>query len=421
MRDLAATISTLLAGIALLLLGIGLLGVLLGLRGLAAGFGETAIGVVMAGYFLGFIAGAQLCPDLIRRVGHIRTFAALAATASVSVLLHPLLVTPLAWFLLRLLTGTALVGIYMVFESWLNERATPATRGRTLALYQLTTLGAIGVGPLLLLAGPVDAAGLFVLCAGLICAAVVPVTLTPVPEPVLDAETERLSLAALARLSPMAMAGTVGAALTSSAFFALGAVFAQQSGLSKPLVAVFASAVVLGGAALQWPIGHYSDRYDRRGFIAGVSVAGLLLALVLMAVPGRWPGWLLTAAFCYGGAMLTLYPLSAAHLNDQVRREQLLEAARALLLVYGAGAAVGPMLAGVLMGRLGPGALFGFSAAVSAGVALFALGRRIVAPMRMLRGRRPFVTMVRTSPVALEMLEQPETQPPGGRGASTEG
>ncbi len=402
MLALFASISSLLLGISILLVGIGLLGTLLGIRAELEHFSDALTGVIMSSYFVGFAAGTFLCPKLIHRVGHIRAYAAMGAVASSAALLHVLFLHPVAWMVLRAVTGFALVALYMVIESWLNVLAPNEHRGRLFALYTALTLFAMALGQYLILAGDTGSFELFVVVAMLLSLALLPVVLTPVLQPT-PVEAPSLGLRKLYDDSPLGTAGALLSGVINGAFWGMGPVFAHQIGLTDAGIAAFMSAVILGGALLQWPIGHLSDLRDRRSVIVGAAFAAAALALA-MATVLEGPGYLLFGfAFLYGGFAFTLYSLSVAHVNDLLEPGQVLNATQGLLLMYGIGAGVGPAAAGLLMERAGPASLL-----VLAAVLLVALGSFGLHRMRR-RGpipqeeQGPFVPMVRTSQVALEM------------------
>ncbi len=406
---MTATIVVLLGGLAVLLAGVGLLGTLLGMRAALDQFASLEIGLIMAGYYVGYIAGTLWVPRIIRNVGHIRTFAALAAITAVIAIAFGLLVNPLAWFLLRVLNGVSVVGIYMVVESWLNEQSEGSTRGRIFSVYMMSTLVALGGGQFLLLAGDTGQLLLFALAGMLITLGIVPVAITRVTEPRIEL-AQRVHLKDLFRISPLGAVGALAAGIVNGAFWGMTAVFGQRLALDELQIAVLMSATILGGALLQWPIGHFSDRHDRRGVLIVVSLLTAAVAGVLaFAVTAGYAG-LIAAASIYGGLMFSLYGLCVAHTNDHLQAGQVLEATRGLLLVYGAGALSGPLLVGGAMEIIGAVGLPVVSATTAALLALFGLYRvtRRSPPPRAEQGE--YVPMVRTTPVALELY--PEADKP---------
>ncbi|HEY9148340.1 MAG TPA: MFS transporter, partial [Gammaproteobacteria bacterium] len=183
MITIATRTFPLLLGIGLLLVGIGLQGTLLALRANLEGFAVTITGLMMSAYFLGFIVGTFLCPKLIRGVGHIRAFSAFAAITAAAAIAHGMVIEPWLWSVLRIITGTCMVGIYMVIESWLNAMAPNEQRGRFFAVYTIITLLAMALGQYLILVAEIGGYQLFSLTALLVALAVVPVALTRILQP----------------------------------------------------------------------------------------------------------------------------------------------------------------------------------------------------------------------------------------------
>jgi MFS family permease len=404
MRSVIYPVTALLLGLAILLVGNGMLAILLGL---VAGevFGGALAGIVMGGYFVGWVAGSYCIPAIIRSVGHIRTFAALAALASVVAAAHGALVDPLAWWLLRLLSGGCLVGIYLVVESWLNEQTHNTLRGRVFGVYMTITLVALGTGLLLgpLVASPSSLAP-FVLASVLFTLGLIPVAVTPMvqpqPPPVLSTGVRRLFAA-----SPTGFLGASISGIVNGILWGLGPAYWRGIGLSEVETALFMALVIAGGASLQWPIGHLSDGRDRRPVLAAVCVAAAAAALATLGAPLIPRPLLAVCAFGYGGFMLTIYSLSVAHVNDRVGPSGMLEAVRTLLLLYGIGAALGPMAAGFFLEHFGPAALPVFSACVLAILAAAIVKEIATKPVALAELQAHFVPLTRTSQASMEMLQ----------------
>lgn len=396
------TLGVLIAGLSLLLVGVGLTGTLVGVRASLEHFSPLTIGLIMSGYYLGYVLGTFLCPALIRRVGHIRTFAALAAMTCAVTLTFSLWVDPLVWGVLRIVSGIGVVGLYMVVESWLNEQVASSWRGRMFGIYTAVTLGALAGGQFLLLAGDPATSVPFILAAIFIALGLVPIAVTRVHEPV-PVRIPELHLHELYAISPMAFQGVLITGLVTSAFWGMGAVFAQRIGLDVLGISSFLAATIAGGAALQYPVGHLSDRHDRRAVLVGVSFACALVAVAAVWLLSQGLLVMMLTAFVYGGLLFPLYGLSVAHANDQLAPSQMLEATRGLLLIYGLGAIVGPFAAGVAMAWFGPMGLPLYSAVLLALLGSFGLFRMTRRGTPSTSEQGDFVAMVRTTPVALEM------------------
>lgn len=397
-----ASVSSLFAGTFILLLGMGLMGTVLGVRAGIEEFSDAVTGVVMGAYFLGFTIGAFLCPPIIQRVGHIRAFAAMASVASTTSILHAMLVEPLAWAFLRVLTGTCLVGLYMVIESWLNTLTPSEKRGRVFAFYMMISLAALGLGQFLIVVADVRTFVSFGLISVLMSLSLVPIAMTRVVEP-RSVQAPRLSLIRLVQRSPTGAVGAIAAGLATGGFWGLGPLFAHRIGLSEIGIAGFMGAVIFGGALLQWPIGHLSDNHDRRRVLAGVALAAAAVALLMFLAAPRSQALLFAGAFLYGGLAFTVYGLAVAHVNDRLDASEVLEATKGLLLLHGLGATAGPMLAGLLTQALGARSLLVFFAVVFALAAGFAWLRMRTAGPIAVAAQSGFVPMSRTSTAVLEM------------------
>jgi MFS family permease len=377
----------LLVGIVLIMLGNGMHFTLIGLRGGIEGFSAAELAVVTSGYFVGFLSGARYTPLLIQRVGHVRVFAALGSFMSAGLIAFTLLAEPWAWTILRVLVGFCMSGIYVAAESWLNNAATNATRGKVLSAYMIAqTLGIIGAQGLLTL-GDAATAGLFIGASILVSISFAPILLSVTPAPAVEV-ARPMSLRALFSGSPL---GTVGIFLLGSAYATqsgMGAVFGTQVGMSTSEIALFVAMLFTGALVLQYPVGWLSDRVDRRKLILGSAALGAAscglgwLAGASGAADGAlWP--LMAAAFLAGGVTTPLYALFLAYTNDFLSAEDMPAASGGLVFTFGLGAIAGPLVAGWAMQGAGP---FGFWLAlggtflVMAVYALYRMTQRAAAP-----------------------------------------
>lgn len=410
MLKTAVSISSLLLAVAILLLGSGLLGTTVALRSGLEGFSETLTGFIMSGFFLGYLLGAQLAPWIVRRVGHIRAFAALAAAGCVAVLLQGLVVHPAVWWLLRVATGASMLGLYLVIESWLNAIATHGLRGRVFGIYMAVNLLALASSQyLILIYGPAGIAP-FALVAIFFALALIPVTLTRLQTPAPQVGPE-LGLVRLYRISPLGAVSALASGLVTGAFWGMGPLFVRSLGVGTGGVALFMSAVVFGGAVLQWPIGHLSDRYDRRTVLAGVVACGATAASVAFMLAGLSVPGLMVSALIYGGFAFSVYALAVAHTNDHLAPGEVLAATRGLLFLNGIGSTAGPLLAGLTMHLTAPRFFMLYAAAVLFCLAVLALHRIRAVPPIPAEEQGGFVPMARTSPVVLELDPRAEVQP----------
>lgn len=371
MRHTFAPIAALLLAVALLLMGNGLLGTLIPVRGQLEAFSTISIGILGSAYFLGFAAGCLYGPHLVRRVGHIRTFTAMASIVSATSLGHGLIALPLPWWVMRSATGFCFAVLYIVIESWLNERSTNENRGTVLSTYLLINLTVITLGQMMLTLSDPAGLGLFALASILVSAAVVPVALSAAaaPQPI---ESVRVSIRKLFRTSPIAFAGCLGVGFANGAFWTLAPLFVRQSGFDVTAVAMFMSATVLGGAAGQWPVGKLSDNINRGWMIVVMAGLSVVVGVTVVIASGMSLFWLLAAAAAWGASSFPLYAIAVAQANDHAKIAEFVETSSGLLLTYAAGAVLGPVVATVFMDLLKEDGLYWYTAGVHLLVALFA-------------------------------------------------
>lgn len=396
--------TALLLAVALLVLGNGLQATLVGVRGGIEGMAEETIGLVMSAYFVGFVLGSIYVPSLIQRVGHIRTFAALASVASAAALGFAIFVGPIPWLLLRAVTGACYAGMVIVTESWLNAGTTRSHRGRVLALYSLVYYAAWAGSQPLLNVAPVNGFVLFSLVSILFSLALVPITLTRAGIPGV-VEADRARLRRLHAISPLGLAGAFALGLAVGAFWGMAPTFGQQIGLSESEISLFLMLALLGALMLQWPLGWVSDSVDRRWIVVGACSAATLCSAGLAVAWEVGPILLYPLVLLAGGFAMPVYSLCVAHVNDQIESGEVVAAASGLILVYGLGSAVGPFAASLLMGQAGPGGLFIFMAGVLGAFALYGLWRmKVSAPPEQDR-KESYVSVPQTSHAVLPLHE----------------
>ena len=380
MRHLLLNVTTLILSFALLLAGNSLQFVVLGVRAGIEGFSIHAMGMITAAYFLGFAFGSLRCLDLIRSIGHIRTFAALASMISGVVLAHPLWPEPIAWIFFRFVIGFCFAGLYTVVESWLNAQAGNEFRGRILSIYAVAVFGGFAIGPMLAILGTAEGFFLFVLASMIVSFALVPVTMTRAAAPVTPEATERdrFTLRRFYKETPLGMIGILCVGSAQGAFVGLSPVFVQRAGLTAEDASFFLTAALLAGLICQFPVGWLSDRFDRRLVIA-------IAALVGGAGCAAFAAWTLSApltkelallgALIVGAAIFPLYAIVIAYTNDWLDEDSIVSAAAALILTYSLGSAVASPLASFLMSQIGAGGLIAFIAAAMIALGLFAVAR----------------------------------------------
>lgn len=362
-------------GMGLIMLGNGLQGTLLGVRASLEGFGTTLTGLVMSGYFLGLIIGCNMVPKMVLRVGHIRTFGALASLASTAILVQAVFVDPLTWWLMRLVTGFSYSGLYIVAESWLNEASDNGTRGKLLSFYMLVSLGGLAGGQLMLNLSSPTSYELFVLASLLISVAVVPILLSATRAPQFEA-MENISVIQLYRVTPLGVFGMLLSGICYGAIFGMGPVYGTEVGMSAPQVSLFMGAMIVGGFVFQYPLGWLSDSIGRRKVIILSALAGGCASLYAMYQPdGGSLNYPLVATL--GGLAMPLYALCGVHTNDYLTPTQMVAASGTLVLLSATGATLGSPLTALSMDYFRPQAFYGSLGAMMLTIGLFAIYRSL--------------------------------------------
>jgi MFS family permease len=364
MRKALAPVLPLLIGVSILLTGQGLQGTLLPVRATLENFSTISIGTMAALYFLGFTAGCLRGGELVRRVGHVRVFAAMTALASAIPLLHGLVVNPWAWGLLRMVTGFCFAILYVVIESWLNETSTNENRGIIFSTYTVITLTVLAAGQMMLLLDDPMELFLFALASVLVSLAAIPVVMSVVPEPA-HHDAVRLDIPRLFRISPAGTLGCLATGLANGSFWGLAPTFAAELSGETSLAAWFMTSTVIGGAVAQWPLGYLSDKLGRRKIQISSSLAAAAVGISIVLFAGQID--LVKAAVfgaAWGAFAFPLYAISVAHTNDHALPSEYVMVSSGLLLMYGIGAIIGPFLASTMMTVADPRALFLFTAIV---------------------------------------------------------
>lgn len=350
-------IAALLTSTFLMLLAGGLAGILLPLRGGMEGWSTTTIGWMGTSYSLAFTIGCIVVPHLVRRVGHVRVFSALLTLLSMALLFHALVVSPVAWMIFRGVAGFALAGSYMIIESWLNERVTNETRGRVFSIYMIITMLGLMCGQYILPFGNAAAQTLFIICAIIYAAALLPTALSSAqsPNPLTQVT---LDIKGLYRRSPAAVVGSLIAGIVAGTWNFLAAIYGEMNGLSTFGIATMLACAMIGGAIFQYPLGRASDSVDRRYVMVIAGIIGFSLSLVMVLFQPASSAALYVMMFLFGFILYPIYSLNVAHANDYADASEFVQVSSGLLIIYGIGSMLGPAISGPLMDLIGAPGFF---------------------------------------------------------------
>ena len=357
-------------GYGILMIAHGLQGNLLGVRSVIEEFNFIATGTMMSGYFIGYFIGANMVPKLVGKVGHIRVFAAFASIASLSILIHAVFVNPFVWTFGRFLTGFSIVGIFIVVESWLNDRANNRTRGQVLSTYMFITMIGLAIGTLLLNFSSPERYEPFILISLLLSIALIPILLTKRKPPKFK-KLSSIKIKDLYKISPFGTVSMFCTGFIHSSLFTLAAVYAATINFTVFEISLLLFLITVSGGIFQWPIGYYSDRHDRRISIIGCAFFGALFcALSLTASGASLANMYLATSIgmdkimffvfvtLYAGLAIPMFTLNLAYVNDFIPKEKFVAAGGGLQIIFGLGAMGGPMLCSIFMNKFGANGFF---------------------------------------------------------------
>ena len=404
MRSALLSSWTLFFGIFLFMAGNGLQGALLGNRAEALSFGDLTTGFIMSGYFAGFLFGSIFVPKLVSNVGHVRVFGALAGMASSSILIHAIFEQSTLWMIMRVITGFSYSGLYIIAESWINDKATNETRGSLLSIYMIISMSGLILGLMLLSSGDPESTDLFIMVSVLVSVAVIPILMTAAKVPDIQ-EPESVSVFRVFRVSPLAAIGMTLHGFISAMMFGMGAVYATKLGFTLSEISLYMSAIMLGALLLQYPIGKFSDIIDRRTVILIVHILSFVTAILAFFAESMSFHFILIAAVLYGGVHTPLYSLYIAHANDFLTPRQIVATSSRLVMINGVGAIFGAPIVGYMMGAFGPSAFYPTMAVfhlIMTGIVVYRMTARQSLPNE---AQSPFVAVPeRSTPMATTLL-----------------
>ena len=381
-------------GYGVLIVAHGLQGNLLGLRAVLENFNIIATGALMSGYFIGYFVGANVVPNLVGKVGHIRVFAAFASTASLSILLHSVIVDPYVWILGRFITGFSIISIFVVVESWLNDRATNRTRGKVLSIYMIITFVGIGLGTLLLNFNNPKNYDPFILVSLLLSIALVPILLTKRKPPTFK-KISRIKIKELYKISPLGTFSMFCVGFIHPAIFTMGAVYGALMNFSVLEISLYLFLITLSGAIFQWPIGYLSDRFDRRIILVITALLGSVLTFLCFFSVSASPDFINLSSdwktilqhitnhrmlfyifiSLYAGMSLPLFSLNLAYINDFLPKEKFVSAGAGMQIIFGLSAMTAPFACSFFMKNFGPNGIFIFLFIFQTLIGLFGIYR----------------------------------------------
>lgn len=382
--------------------GNGILTIVVPLRMTNIGLPATDVGFVGTGYAIGFLIGCVFATGLVRTVGHIRAYAALAAVMGTGILALTIDTNVFLYAAVRAATGFCMAGLTTVIESWITERTPRENRGNVLSIYMVVTKGALAIGPLMLGYGDVDGPGFLMIICAFCSMSLVPMALTRGPSPDIP-PLKRLGVVTLYKIAPAAIVGCVAIGLVNGAVISLIPTYAASIHLSPTSIAVIMAGMQLGGLAFQWPLGWLSDRMDRRLVIAVCASAVAVLSLAAVFLAGMPEVVQIVLFSIWGGIAFSIYAICVSHAADRAPLDLMVAMSSSLLLAWAAGAVVGPTAASFTMAAIGPGGLFYYAAGVMVCLLAFVLVRTRIRRAEPNESKTDFVGLPASSPVIPQM------------------
>jgi MFS family permease len=342
----------------MMVLAAGLLTTYLGLKLTMMEVPQIWVGGMMSAYYIGLVCGSKVGHKLIAQVGHIRAFVACAGVVTASALGHALIDDLTIWLILRVLVGMGMMCQYMVLESWLNEQSEPSQRGTVFASYMIVSYlalmagqGAIslypdlGIEPLLLIA----------ICFAL-CTVPISITRRIHPEPLTPAP---LNMKHYWKRAPQALTTIALGSMIVGCFYGLAPAYATAQGIEPQSVALYMSCTIFAGLLAQWPMGKLSDLMPRSRLIRiNCGLLGILVLVIALVPFDAQISLVLTGIF--GVLAFTLYPLATALANSRIEQHERVGLSATILVTFGIGASIGPLIASSLMQHFGNNMLYGF-------------------------------------------------------------
>ena len=401
-------------GVGMMMLANGLQGSLIGIRASLEGYSASAAGIILTGYYAGFLLGALYIPQRIKNVGHVRTFAALASIASISILIHSLHISFLGWFIMRFISGMCFVGLYTVAESWVNDLSDNEHRGQALSVYMIVSMAGSAFGQLFLNIADPETATLFMIVSVLISISLVPILIVVSKQPDFSV-AKFFTVKELYKASPLGVVTSIMTGLAHGTLWGIGSIYGLKNGLSIEQVSIFMFTFVIGGAINQYLVGYLSDKYDRRTIIVIVAFLASIFSILAVLIGSSFIA-LIIITFIFGGLTVPLYPLAIAHTNDFLEKDEMVAASAGIQLAAGIGLTIGPIIGGLSIDFIGASGFWIYLFLIHALLGVFGLFRmqvREAVPLNeqgstVLVSSRTTATMMELYPDAEESIDPVE-------------
>ena len=286
-------------------------------------------------------------PYILRRMNTLTFVYICLAVSAIAMPIYYLVPNIWFWFPLRFINGLAITGLFVVSEFWINDLADDRHRGKLIGLYGSILSAGFATGPVLLWLVGTEGFAPFAIIGILIMAAGVPLAYGRGVAPKVTEKPNHPLVVFLIAAPAATMAGLVYGA-TETNIFNMLPIYGVRIGLTEQTAAFVLSIFGAGNILFQVPIGYLADRINRRLVLLCCAAVGLAGSLLIPVVAHSMILFVPTL-FIFGGVVVGLYTVGLTLLGERFKGADLAAANSAFVIMYSAGALIGPPTAGLAM------------------------------------------------------------------------
>ena len=375
-------------------------------------------GAIITAMAAGGFAGCLLTGPLLRRVGHARVFAVMAALINIGTLLIALGTIPSLWIVARCLYGLAAAGLFIVTQSWLNDACDNAWRGKIIATFYMIYVTAIGAGSYLLTFVSLDGPQAPLVAVFFGCLAILPVGLTRLRTPP-PPDSITIAVRSVWRISPVGLVGCLAVGGLTMLVQGFAPIYAATENYSKDEIALLMFLMQLGMIGVQYPLGAVSDRTDRRFVLVAACGIVIVTAGLATQLSGMALFWMILVFALWSGATESIFSVANAHANDRAEPQYYVSLSSTLLIAWSVSGLVIPALATALTGPLGARAFMFVAIVIAVLYGLFVLYRLTRREPVPVTDQGPYQQVSAQVPLTPELAPHTDDRTPGRLGQSS--
>jgi MFS family permease len=367
-------VSSIIVSMGLIAIGSGLLYAYVPVKLAQEGFAPSVAGIIITATAAGSFLGCLVTTGLVRRVGHARVFAVMAAAIIIGALTLTLGTQPPVWIGARALYGLASSGLFIVAQSWLNDSCENEWRGRVIAVFYMTFIVCIGAGSYLLTFVSLDGTQAPVIAIAFTALAILPVGLTRLRTPP-PPEGAPVAMRAVWRISPVGVMGLLAVGGLSTMVQGFAPIYASAEGYTKDQVALLLFLMQFGMIGVQLPLGALSDRIDRRYVLLIAAAIVAAAAMVATRLDVQAVVWVILVFAVWAGATESIFAVANAHANDRADPQFYVTLSSTLIVCWSISGVIIPAVATALTEVAGPKAFMYVALAIAVSFGLFVAWR----------------------------------------------